>query len=960
MASSSKLEDLNISQDEIQRIKEALKDEKFRKMFCEYAEEISDPENRRRYEEEIAQMERERGMDITFIRPEPGHVLKTSVDGDKKAFINISKSDKIDKPNSERKTGADGKTGLMWHIPHSFAPPREDYDKQKKTCQVFDFVIHPDTYRMAENNARFKKMVEDTALDGIEKQFGVCLDRKNIKKPKMQFKGVPSATVVRNRSSAGPQPSPDSSGILKDMPYPYDNKTTQEKMKEREELAKKNVNKDREKKAGNKTEGNKDDATHPKYTIVHRSQFDMQEYRNAPDAKTSTRPCELVIKIELPLLKSAAQANLDIFEKRLVLESSAPAAYRLDLPLPFPVDEANGSAKFDKQKRTLTVTLPVIPDTSSALSGEGKSVVLPEEEERKSEKPLVEVLSESKSEASPLPQHNHENGFIDSESITNGVVDHDYSSVDNKTFSPTVAYGLPEYTFTQDTETITFVLKVRNVAEDSVKNTSSDTEVSLMCTSQGEGGFPLHFSLFLRFADGCQIAPEHCNIDITAENIALLLLKERKCRGLWDYFLAGKDAVSLEKKLFLTTNNLQEQLMELDNAAATMDAGTTKTFTDPAETVNGTDGPACDLQVTAMGEKKLTIKITQAKSSGGRRWKEEEEDDEYDPPSSADIEVIHTQPSPTLHSILKQRTMSESSEDVNLDPESPRSPVDDEDDLSPNASGKRRSVSFSKHIDKATFKSSASVNSMKTALKSKRKRQRKWEEKKDKASSRRRHNSTGSEGSGDDHCHSQSDSHSHSDEELLDEESKGSLGGTSGKQEMVLDDRTNTSEDKPDVSENCHSSTGSMNVAENLDPYSACEALDSSSQTERESVDKSREEEGAGGDVVDNTGSHSEGSGVDVKCLRDPDVNSQGSNVKVCPASPNSDQGSSGNEKNLADKIKSKLAEERPGDRPEDSDDEDEDKASDKSSVCKASYNEHRTECAFTFSNDLMFDLDVD
>lgn len=33
------------------------------------------------------------------------------------------------------------------------------------------------------------------------------------------------------------------------------------------------------------------------------------------------------------------------------------------IALPYPIDEENGSAKFDKSKRQLTVTLPVLPAT---------------------------------------------------------------------------------------------------------------------------------------------------------------------------------------------------------------------------------------------------------------------------------------------------------------------------------------------------------------------------------------------------------------------------------------------------------------------------------------------------------------------------------------------------------------------------------------------------------------------
>lgn len=267
----------------------------------------------------------------------------------------------------------------------------------------------------------------------------------------------------------------------------------------------------------------------------------MQEYRNAPDAKPSTRPRELVIKIELPLLKTAAQANLDIYEKRLQLESTAPAAYKLDLSLPYPVDDSEGSAKFDKQKRTLTVTLPVIPDKSSLMpTFVNGTPSADEEEEHIDGKPLIEVLSNGTDADDAAPQQNGTSEETDGTFTTSGV--------DNKqTFTPLISYTLPDFSFTQDNETVSFVLKVKNVTEDSIKKTSPSTnEMKLVCVSRGEGGFPLHFSLFLRFAEICQVVPEHCSVDITADNVVLLLLKERKSRGLWDRFWAGLDADSLE------------------------------------------------------------------------------------------------------------------------------------------------------------------------------------------------------------------------------------------------------------------------------------------------------------------------------------------------------------------------------------------------------------------------------
>jgi len=56
-------------------------------------------------------------------------------------------------------------------------------------CMVYDVVFHPDTYYLLQKNARFKKMIHDTALDAVERQFGVILDKVNVKTPKMTFKG---------------------------------------------------------------------------------------------------------------------------------------------------------------------------------------------------------------------------------------------------------------------------------------------------------------------------------------------------------------------------------------------------------------------------------------------------------------------------------------------------------------------------------------------------------------------------------------------------------------------------------------------------------------------------------------------------------------------------------------------------------------------------------------------------
>lgn len=364
MASKDAFEGLDVTADEVQRIEKALKNEEFRKLFVEYAQEISDPENKKKYEEELAELERSRGMDVKFLHPKPGYVLKTSIDGEKKAFINICKNESIGKPqatNSAQGVGNARKAGVEWSLPHSLAPGRDDYDHAGKKCVVYDCMFHPECFEMITKDSRFRTLMNSSALDGIEREFKVKLDRNNVKKPKMTFKGRPQATVLRTPSQAGPMGENSLDAL--NLSYPYDQSTKEETPNQPAKTPSKiSGNRDSERKTNDEKKLEKKDGfTEPKYSIVHRGHFDLQQFTYARDSAPSTRPQELILKVELPLLKSAATVQLDVFEKRIFLECKKPVFYRLDLPLPYPVDEDKGSAKFDKGRACLVITLAVLP-----------------------------------------------------------------------------------------------------------------------------------------------------------------------------------------------------------------------------------------------------------------------------------------------------------------------------------------------------------------------------------------------------------------------------------------------------------------------------------------------------------------------------------------------------------------------------------------------------------------------
>ncbi|CAL8094209.1 unnamed protein product [Calicophoron daubneyi] len=197
----SSLEELKLTPDELGRLKKAFGDPEFRKLFKEYADEISDPQNRKRYEEEIRLMESEQGIDVEFVNPVPDHCLKTrnwpslqSSDGKTvvstdeeleklqgaKIFINVCKSDKVACPEMKpvkNSLGRNVPNSLVWSLPHCFTPPREDMDKNHKIATVYDVAFHPKAFELAVTSPAMRRLLDATAVEGVQRQFKLCLGK---------------------------------------------------------------------------------------------------------------------------------------------------------------------------------------------------------------------------------------------------------------------------------------------------------------------------------------------------------------------------------------------------------------------------------------------------------------------------------------------------------------------------------------------------------------------------------------------------------------------------------------------------------------------------------------------------------------------------------------------------------------------------------------------------------------
>ncbi|CAG9799675.1 unnamed protein product [Chironomus riparius] len=475
-------EKLQVTRDEVDKIGEALKQKEFRQLLVDYCEEISDPENKKLYEKEITELEKERGVDISFINPEPCYVIKTSSDGTTKTFINIATNEKVEKPSSKPSTNENGQRGLVWSLPHTLTPPRRDADKKGSMCHVYDVVFHPDALHLAKRNDAFRQLVNDTAIDAVQQSFKVNLDRTNLKFPKLSYKGMVKPAVIRkkldNFDMSTIEPSPIDSIY---PPMPDESKSKPQVVKPCEKPT--------------------EMYTIPKFKIVQRREVEFQEMTNDIDAKMNlTIPHELTVTIDLPLLNTTQDANLDVTNKKITLISEKPAKYKVEIILPYEVDEEKGTAKFDKAKRQLIITLPVVKSKSMKITD-----FLREDSGIESDQPMSGKEKQDNSDESESSNESPLISTIDEENDDVNAADNENSKNDYNVFKEfldlNIEYVLPNFTFNQIDDIIAFTLHVKNVDASTIIINRKDllNIAHIKFSSIGSGFFPIHYSFCVKF-----------------------------------------------------------------------------------------------------------------------------------------------------------------------------------------------------------------------------------------------------------------------------------------------------------------------------------------------------------------------------------------------------------------------------------------------------------------------------
>lgn len=572
-------ESLNLSSSEQQKFSSALKDPKFCQMLSDYMEEISDPKHREEQEKYLKQLEQEQKLpqDKEIFIPTPSFVLKLKTKTTK-LFLNICHSQKIQPPSSslacDVQKGEDDEApgqGQHWQLPYSIGPQRLEKDKHGNSVPTFDICYHTETLTRAASSSQFRKMVIQTAIEGVQSVVPsntgtlnkdgtlTCVPRSTIFSNTshgieyhvirgIQYKSGKPVTMCISKPKPSPartskatsakelvQPTAAAAPIATSVPAPKITEISSTVVPDASTNApvSKRKNEERTK------------LKCPIYHIVYRGKFELAEYmdkQSAAMAKEFNRPKELVVKIDLPKHQSAKGMDLDVSSKMIKL--LVPSYELLEVMLPFEVLESKGNAKFDKQRHQLHIILPVCPpEPSSCIPFVEEPSTSPCEEQEEECTPVQEEPTKEKTEtldhlrrmkkkedviaAKPTEEDQffralHENAaMIQEERETKAVLkkQHQVREEQDKR-------QVPKYEFQQTFHTVSLFIQIPDINAKTLQASFKSRTMKLSFETT-----PLNDSAVDKYELECidslygKIDPEKSKTEIATQNMVIVLYK---------------------------------------------------------------------------------------------------------------------------------------------------------------------------------------------------------------------------------------------------------------------------------------------------------------------------------------------------------------------------------------------------------------------------------------------------
>ena len=363
------MDDTKMTKQELKSILKAMDNDGFDNIMDDYIKEISNPDNIKETNQYLKEMQDKKDVpsNVKLVKPFEGFCLKTKKiykNLSQKVYVNICSYDGVQCPfvNQENKN--------YWNIPFLLNKSRNDQDDKGNHVLVFDVVFHSESIKKANNDIRFKKLVCDSAINGIndnllkEKNEKVSSDYKIL--TRFNYKGKEVAyinihTLDKSEFANKMLPAENyKTGFQKEIDTL---KSKNEEIKEEEEkefdkidTEKPNnefLNKD------NKIQAEFQEKVKPKHTIKYYDEIELHNYFYDPNNQGVKPYSKLSIDIQTPLMESLdKQAILDITSRILIFKYKE--IYELSLNLPCEINVDKCRAKFDRSRKVLNITCSIL------------------------------------------------------------------------------------------------------------------------------------------------------------------------------------------------------------------------------------------------------------------------------------------------------------------------------------------------------------------------------------------------------------------------------------------------------------------------------------------------------------------------------------------------------------------------------------------------------------------------
>lgn len=239
----------------------------------------------------------------------------------------------------------------------------------------------------------------------------------------------------------------------------------------------------------------------PVHRIKYRDEVDLQDSTMDRYCKLNALlPKEMILEIELPLLKSIQNTQLDVQANSITLHNEKPN-YKLCVDLPYEVNPDAGAAKFDPDLRVLRLELKVRRKKATSLA---------------SDKSLPKYTTSLVNETSNQPHLNCNSGSVGDEKSsisgrssrpsTWGDESSDVGSASEKMadiqfLDENVKYKLPPFDCNRLQHKLAFTIHVKNVNLGSFDYHIFDKRDGFWVKfcSLGRGHFPMFFTLCVVF-----------------------------------------------------------------------------------------------------------------------------------------------------------------------------------------------------------------------------------------------------------------------------------------------------------------------------------------------------------------------------------------------------------------------------------------------------------------------------